>query len=296
MTEVKSCPICGTTSFTPFLQCKDYTVSQETFNLVKCTQCTFVITTPRPDDEHIGRYYQSDNYISHANKATGVVDKIYLQARNYTLQWKLDLVNNYYKPFGAKTILDYGCGTGEFLKKCKDNTWNIVGVEPSDDARAKSSQTTEATIHSSIETLTQVNLNIITLWHVLEHVPNLDELLTQLRERLANNGTIFIAVPNHASADGQRYKQHWAGYDVPRHLWHFSPKTMRELLNKNGLRLDAMLPMKLDAYYISLLSEKYIHGKQSIFTMVTAALNGLRSNLKAKRSGQYSSLIYIVKK
>jgi len=296
MTEVKTCPICGTNSFTPFLQCQDYTVSQETFNLVKCNQCNFVITTPRPDDESIGRYYQSDNYISHTNKAAGIVDKIYLQARNYTLQWKLMLANQYYKPLGPKTILDYGCGTGDFLKTCKDNGWNIIGVEPSDDARAKAIQSTGSTINTSIESLTQVNINVITLWHVLEHVPDLNSILTQLRERLANNGTIFIAVPNHTSQDGQRYRQHWAGYDVPRHLWHFSPNTMRALLNKNGLKLEATLPMKLDAYYISLLSEKYIHGKQSIPTMITAAWRGLLSNISAKRTGQYSSLIYIVKK
>lgn len=296
MTEVKNCPICGAQTFDNYLQCKDYTVSQETFNLVKCNGCSFVLTTPRPDDEHIGKYYQSENYISHANKAVTLVDKIYLKARDYTLKWKLNLANKYYKIHGPKTILDYGCGTGEFLKTCKDNGWNIIGVEPSDDARRQAQGTTASDINKSIESLTQVNINIITLWHVLEHIPDLDAILTQLRERLANNGTIFIAVPNHSSQDGNTYKQYWAGYDVPRHLWHFSPETMRRLLTKNGLRLEGTLPMKLDAYYISLLSEKYKHGKQSITTMIAAAFRGFFSNASARTTGQYSSLIYIVKK
>jgi 2-polyprenyl-3-methyl-5-hydroxy-6-metoxy-1,4-benzoquinol methylase len=294
MTTLSNCPLCNNQIFEPFLNCIDYTVSRETFKIVRCKNCLFTFTSPRPADETIGSYYQSTDYISHTNKAASLIDGIYLRARNYTLNWKLDLITAAAKS-SPKNLLDYGCGTGAFMTHCHENQWEVTGVEPSPEARKIAKEANENVL-SSVESLKQQKFSIITLWHVLEHVPNLNETLLKLRASLADNGTMFIAVPNHNSWDGKHYDKYWAGYDVPRHLWHFSQTTMTLLLKNNNLKLINTVPMKLDSYYISLLSEKYKTGKTSLAGMVKAFVNGTRSNLAAKSNNDFSSLIYVVKK
>lgn len=293
MEKINVCPACEKKSFTKKFLCKDYTVSHETFQIVQCDFCGLGITTPRPAQENIGAYYLSENYISHTRKAQTIVDKIYLFARRFTLKRKLNLINTLRDKPGH--ILDYGCGTGEFLLTCKNAKWFINGVEPSAEARIKAQQILSTEIENSIENF-QTKFDVITLWHVLEHVPDPLSTLQQLSDKLNPNGTIVVAVPNYNSHDGSHYKEYWAGFDVPRHLWHFNTKSMDLLLKKKTLKLESIKPMKLDSFYVSLLSEKYKRDKQTIPSMVHAFLIGLLSNIKAKRNGNYSSLIYIIKK
>jgi 2-polyprenyl-3-methyl-5-hydroxy-6-metoxy-1,4-benzoquinol methylase len=295
MTTITACPVCESHAFATFQSCIDYTVSQETFHLVRCTSCGFIMTSPRPTDERIGSYYVSDKYISHTNKAASVIDKVYLLARNYTLQWKLDLVNSALSG-RQKKILDYGCGTGEFLKKCQDDHWQVSGVEPSSSARQQSSLLTGAVIAEKIQELPEKDFNVITLWHVLEHVSDPNGIITEIKKRLTQDGTIFIAVPNYKSWDGSHYKEFWAGYDVPRHLWHFSQQTMKALIEKNSLKLNRIIPMKLDSFYVSMLSEKYKNNNSSAAGILKAIVNGIKSNWRARNDQEYSSLLYVIKK
>ena len=294
MIDIKICPVCGGENLQRFLSSKDNTVSQQVFELRQCQTCKLGITTPRPADHDLHQYYLSDDYISHSNKGTTLVDKVYLIARSFTLKWKLRIIQQGNTTPGK--ILDYGCGTGEFLSACRNIAWSTVGVEPSLAAREQAKKTTGSPIYESLQTVTDDNFTVITLWHVLEHVSDLDQTLSLLKSKLAENGTIFTAVPNHSSWDGQHYKEHWAGYDTPRHLWHFSRETMKTLITKNGMKVMGTIPMKLDSFYISLLSEKYKNKGSSLTGMLKATLNGLKSNVKASKSGDYSSLIYIVKK
>lgn len=297
MITINHCPVCEESQFSSLTSCVDNTVSHETFKIVKCTNCDFTLTSPRPEDSKLGGYYLSDNYISHSNKATTLLDRVYLLARRFTLQWKVNLLLKYYTNQNKINILDYGCGTGEFLKSCKDAGFTISGVEPSRNARAKSSETNQIKIQESLDKLERQNFNIITMWHVLEHIPNFEEVIQKLKSKLTDDGILFIAVPNHKSFDGQYYQNHWAGFDVPRHLWHFSSGTMKKILVKNNLNLIDICGMKLDSYYVSLLSEKYkSENKTTLKGCINAVINGLRSNQKAKKTGEYSSLIYIIKK
>jgi 2-polyprenyl-3-methyl-5-hydroxy-6-metoxy-1,4-benzoquinol methylase len=294
MYSVSSCPICSSSHFTIFGQAKDYTVSHETFNLRQCKECEFVLTSPRPLDETLGKYYLSDNYISHTAKAKTAFDKLYEFSRENALNWKLTLVKKFLNSDDpTPSLLDYGCGTGFFLKKIKENGFNIAGVEPSAIARAAAEHNTEIQIAEKIEHVNS-KFDVITLWHVLEHVSNLNELVSQLKNILNQDGVLFIAVPNHQSYDAKKYGMEWAGYDVPRHLWHFEQKTMHRLLTNHQFKLVETVPMKLDAYYVSMLSEKYKSGKQSIFSFTKGFINGFISNLKATHSN-YSSIIYIVR-
>jgi 2-polyprenyl-3-methyl-5-hydroxy-6-metoxy-1,4-benzoquinol methylase len=294
MIDIKICPVCGGENLQHLLLSKDNTVSHKTFEVRQCQTCKLGITTPRPADKDLHQYYVSDDYISHSNKGKTLVDKVYLIARSFTLKWKLKIIQQTSTTPGK--ILDYGCGTGEFLSTCRNAGWTTVGVEPSSTAREQAKQLTNSSIYESLQSVTDYKFNVITLWHVLEHVGDLDQTLSLLKSKLDENGTIFIAVPNHSSWDGQHYKEHWAGYDTPRHLWHFSRETMKVLINKNGMKVTGTIPMKLDSFYISLLSEKYKNNKSSITGMLKATLNGLTSNVKAYKSGDYSSLIYIVRK
>lgn len=295
MVSVNQCPVCEGKSFLPYLKCIDYTVSHETFQLIRCERCKLVITSPRPAPEDLGRYYLSEDYISHAKNSKGLFDKVYKISRLYTLRWKLSLVKeNLRSKEKTNRILDFGCGTGEFLQKCKQNGFHTTGVEPSDIARAHAAELTGGNVYSTLEEATH-NFHVITLWHVLEHVPDLNEKIAQLKGKLEKDGIMFIAVPNHQSYDARTYKERWAGYDVPRHLWHFREATMNQLLNKHGLALEKIIPMKLDAFYVSMLSEKHSRGGSSAGGFIQGFLNGLRSNYLAKPN-EYSSLIYLVRK
>lgn len=295
MVFVTTCPACGKNSWQKHLACLDYTVSHETFEITVCAECSLLSTNPRPDNQNISRYYQSTDYISHTDKASSLIDKIYLITRKFTLRWKQNLILNYTHTPGK--LLDYGCGTGDFLTYCKERNWLTTGVEPASSARTIAAAKSGSTVSPDLNQLPAAEYDVITLWHVLEHIPSPNELLMNLQSLLAKDGILFIAVPNYKSYDGEYYNSTWAGYDVPRHLWHFNKDSMQKLLSENKLHLLKVHPMKLDSFYVSLLSEKYIHnGKATIRSYIKAFAIGLRSNLRARKTGNFSSLIYVVKK
>jgi len=299
MIEINRCPVCDGRAFLPFITCQDYSISREIFPIIRCKDCGLLITSPRPSNDELGSYYTSPAYTSHINTAKNIIDKIYFRARQFTLRWKLSLLENTIPISFQKNLLDFGCGTGEFLKVAKSNGWFTIGMEPSPFARQQADATIAQDIKASIHEVAEQNkkFDAITLWQVLEHVENTNETLQTLKGLLIKSGIIFIAVPNHTSWDSAHYKQYWAGYDVPRHLWHFNTKSMERLLENHALTVARIIPMRLDAFYVSLLSEKYREGKSiSLLGMIKAFVNGLRSNYCARKSMEYSSLIYVIKK
>lgn len=293
MKEINICPVCDGKRFRSRVATKDFTITQQTFFVTQCEDCGLGITSPRPTDEQLGMYYQSEEYISHTERNTSIFDSIYRLARKYTLQWKYNLIREH-SP--GTTLLDFGCGTGEFLQYIEQQGYAVQGVEPSEKARSIAiKKVPTAKLNASVDEV-HGTFDIITLWHVLEHIPDLNKTLQQLTSHLSANGTILIAVPNINSWDSAYYNNYWAAYDTPRHLWHFTQECLPVLLKKHGLRMIGTRPMKLDAFYVSLLSEKYLRSrKHSIGGTINAIVNGLRSNLKAQKTGEYSSLIYIVR-
>ncbi len=292
--NIKTCPVCGNESFTLFITTHDFTITKEEFHLQKCTRCNLIATSPRPGPDAIGKYYASDNYISHTGKSKTIFDKVYLSARNLTLRWKHQLISQYYPE--PKKILDYGCGTGEFLNYLQNKKWLVSGVEPNDKARQKANTLTGDKVTPELESYENRSFDVITLWHVLEHIHDLTNTIQKLKSRLTKNGLLIIAVPNPKSHDCQHYKNYWAGFDAPRHLWHFTKDTMDLLLQNNGFKIMEIKPMKLDSYYVSLLSEKYKNPNQlKLITGFLAFREGLASNISAKKTTEYSSLIYITK-
>lgn len=271
----------------PFLNCIDYTVSEESYEVMKNEVYDMLVTSPVPSN--LDKYYLSENYISHTDSKKSLFDKVYQLVKNHTLKKKLKLINSFKTE--EKTILDVGAGTGDFLKVCKTGGWKITGIEPSDKAR-EYAESKNIVLYENLNQVENNQFDVITLWHVLEHIPNLVEYIKQLKKLLKPNGVLIIAVPNHKSFDAKHYKEFWAAYDVPRHLWHFSKTAISKLFSLVDMNVEKILPMKFDSYYVSLLSEKYKTKKSRPFN---AFFIGLQSNLKAKRNGEYSSLIYIIK-
>jgi 2-polyprenyl-3-methyl-5-hydroxy-6-metoxy-1,4-benzoquinol methylase len=291
--ELTHCPACGGGAFLPFIACQDKLVSQQTFQIVRCQACQLLFTNPRPTAETIGTYYKSDAYISHDDTQTGLIDTVYRAVRTYTLNQKEKLIRSLNE--GRRgAMLDYGCGTGTFLTQCQSVGWDIVGFEPDPDARRLAEQRTGQAILKDLKAVAaQPPLDVITLWHVLEHVPNLNETLDVLSGTLRKDGSLVIAVPNPASADAAKYGSFWAAYDVPRHLYHFTPNVLKQLVEAHGLRLEKQLPMRFDAYYIAMMSTQHRDGKTGY---VDSLWQGMRSNAAASHSGNYSSLTYVFKK
>ena len=272
-----------------FLTVTDYSVSNETFELYYDQDLDLLITSPQPSPENLGRYYESNDYISHTDSKRSLFEKAYHFVKGIALKNKLNLINNCSSIKG--NLLDIGAGTGDFLLTAKQNGWNTIGVEPSEKAKGiavgKGIQFSDST-----EELESNSFDVITMWHVLEHVPNLEIQIKELKRLVKPNGTIIIAVPNFKSYDANYYGKFWAAFDVPIHFWHFSKTSIKLLFQKEDIKLEKVLPMKFDSFYVSLLSEKYKNGKMNF---VKAIWIGLVSNWKANWSLEYSSHIYVLK-
>jgi 2-polyprenyl-3-methyl-5-hydroxy-6-metoxy-1,4-benzoquinol methylase len=291
LTIQEKCPICDSEKKSLFLTCIDNTVSKQPFDLQECGTCGFVFTSPRPQNSDLGKFYESDEYISHSNTKKGIVSRLYQSVRNRTLRQKLELINTRQKK-GA--LLDIGCGTGEFANVMKQDGWAVRGIEPGDAARemAKKNYGLDVQPEEAIASIPPASMDVITMWHVLEHVPDLQGRVRELKSILKQDGLLIIAVPNRNSHDAAHYGKHWAAYDVPRHLWHFRPQDIRALFGPHGFEVKEVLPMKFDSYYVSMLSEKYSTGAVRYFS---AFRRGWISNSKAGKEA-WSSQIYIIHK
>lgn len=286
------CPWCGSDKAQINLWLKDEFLTKEDFHICECLNCGLLYTMPRPSKDKIGDYYKSEEYYSHQENTKGFIPKVYERVKKTNLKHKYKLAS---KGLGIGKMLDIGCGVGDFLHTAELHGWECTGVEPSEDAKVIAQKRTKAKIFSSedLESLPDGCFDLITMWHVLEHVDDLKWQITQLQRLIKENGRIVIALPNYKSYDGQYYKEHWAAYDVPRHLNHFNKTTLTKIFRTNGLELVKMDKLKWDAYYISYLSEQYkIHS----LPLIRGAFRGWISNCKARRSGEWSSLVYVFEK
>jgi len=285
------CPVCNSTDGETIFQCIDHSVTGETFDIVRCKSCGYAQTFPQPDESTIGKYYETGNYISHSETRKGIVNKLYLLIRKFNVRKKVDLVKQ--TAPNAESLLDVGCGTGFFLSHCKEQGWDVTGVEQSDIARKKAEERTDTSIYPSINEVIETGktFDVITLWHVFEHLFDINKSFEQLKSMLNPHGVLILALPNPCSKDAKVYGKEWAAFDVPRHLSHFSPQSIRLLTEKHGMEIKKIIPMKFDACYVSMLSEQI--RKKGIVSFIRGIYQGLRSNISAMRTGNYSSLIYV---
>lgn len=268
---------------------KDFLVSGESFDLIYDETRKMLVTFPQPKEEQLGKYYESDAYISHTDTNKGLLASLYQVVKKYSLASKIRLVKSLIE--GTGSLLDIGAGTGEFLKVAKENNWSISGIEPNEKARTIASEK-GINLVNSIDDLSGKQYDVVTLWHVLEHLPELEMTVQKIEAFVKPGGVLLIAVPNFKSYDATFYKKYWAAFDVPRHLWHFSKETMKTLFSSE-VKLLKVKPMWFDSFYVSLLSEKYRSG--TAFSM-KALVVGFWSNVSGLRSKEYSSHIYCFRK
>lgn len=289
------CPVCGSAGISKVFNVKDNTVSQEYFEIFHCSNCQARFTQNIPTENAISSYYKSEDYISHTDTSKGLINRLYRSVRNYSINQKRKLIE---KATGLKNgfLLDVGSGTGHFAAAMKRSGWDVTGLEPDDGARevAFKQHSIKLLPTEELFNLPGKRFKAITLWHVLEHVHELKKYILRFKKLLADNGKLFIAVPNYTSHDANIYQQYWAAYDVPRHLYHFSPHTMQLLMKEFGLKIIDVKPMWFDSFYVSLLSSKYKNGSTK---WMGASLTGLTSNFKAMNNvKKCSSVIYIIGK
>ncbi|MBT8319938.1 MAG: class I SAM-dependent methyltransferase [Gramella sp.] len=266
--------------------CKDHLVSGEDFEIL---DYEFGILRTHPVPRDLSKYYESEDYISHSDSKGSLQDKIYQFVKSYMLSKKANWIRSYFK---QGNILDIGAGTGEFLNQMQSIGWNVEGVEPNKTARDLGSSK-GLSLNDDLSCITGNKFQVISLWHVLEHLPDLEEKINQLYHLLDDNGILIVAVPNHRSYDAKYYKEQWAAWDVPRHLWHFSRNGIKDKFSKHNFELVKEKPLLFDSYYVSLLSEKQ---KKSRTNILNAFYRGWLSNFKARSTGEYSSVTYFFKK
>lgn len=283
-----TCPFCKNPNSLPFLKVKDEFLTKEPFEIVECTSCHLLYTTPRPAPEKMGAYYQSDDYLSHQANKKGLVPTIYEKVKHVNIKRKLRLATDHL-PTGK--ILDIGCGVGDFLLAAKTAGWEVSGIEPSDQAKSLAQQRLGflPVDPADISTLSDNTFDVITMWHVLEHVDDVLQERDQLARLLKPGGRLVIALPNYQSYDAVFYKEKWGAWDVPRHISHFSQDTISCIFAHPLFHPIDIQCLKWDAYYISYLSERYLGHS---LPLLRGAYRGFVSNLKARSSGMYSSLVY----
>jgi 2-polyprenyl-3-methyl-5-hydroxy-6-metoxy-1,4-benzoquinol methylase len=290
MEKLNQCPACGHAKQKDFLAATDYTVSKQRFSIVRCEACTLLFTNPRPRATEAGPFYQSDDYISHSNTQKGFINALYHKVRTITLRQKTSWIKDY--QIGTKELLDIGCGNGHFLHACQQTGWNISGMELDPATAQRASELTQKPIYANLSEIpADKKFQVISLWHVLEHVYELEEYFTFFKARIQPGGKLIFALPNSKSFDARYFGEFWAAYDVPRHIYHFDPTTITSLAARYGFRLTKQRGQVFDSFYIALLSHQYKTGSKKI---LMSFLLGLWSNILAwTKTGNYSSNLYI---
>lgn len=290
--KLNKCPLCKSGHFLNHDKITDYAVSKENFFLCKCSNCQLLFTNPRPTQSVIAPYYNFPEYYSHAGKAQNLTQWIYQNVRAYSISKKVQYIQQFQK---KGKLLDYGCGTGDFLKAAKNQGWKIAGIEPNEKARIQANLKLKNKIKLSIEEINkETKYDIITLFHVLEHIHELRTTTKNIINHLKPDGYLIVAVPNYESFDCKKYGRFWAGWDVPRHLYHFNKHAMEKFQNEFGLQLATTSPLKFDSFYVSLLSEGYKNNETALIKKYWRALTtGLKSNRSGNTSGEFSSNIFV---
>jgi SAM-dependent methyltransferase len=293
MIHHQSCPLCHSEKLAPWLLCRDTLVSHKPFQLARCSACGLVFTQDCPGEEEMPAYYQAEEYISHNPDAKGFMNRIYLFTREFMVNRKRKYIRAA-TGLNSGSLLDIGCGTGHFANTMKKAGWNVTGIEPDEKARnyAVTAFGLKVLLPGQIKDLEGKSFDCITMWHVLEHFHDPFGYAAEIGRLLKPGGVCLAALPNCRSFDAGYFRSDWAAYDVPRHLWHFTPSTFSEFADKTGFSVKKTGVLPLDVFYISILSEK---ARGVTLPFLSGLLKGSWFALRSlfRRSGS-SSLYYLL--
>jgi 2-polyprenyl-3-methyl-5-hydroxy-6-metoxy-1,4-benzoquinol methylase len=292
--HITSCPVCSSQEFSTFKKVTDWLVSKEVFTISQCDNCKFKFTANAPVEQNIGPYYNSEEYVEHSDTKSGVIYTVYHYARNLMLRFKLNKIKSM---TSGKKLLDVGSGSGYFINHMKQNGYEVTGVEISDKAVELCNSKFGIKANSPADFLAEKldkDFDIISLWHVFEHVYTFNEYFDLFAKSLKKDGTLILALPNSNSADAQIYKDHWAAYDTPRHLWHFTPATLSRFAEARGFEVVKKYRLPLDPFFNAMVSASYKKGFKFLPISVLKGLYSLIISLFNKDKS--SSLIYFLKK
>lgn len=301
VSENSSCPCCGGRAYTLLFSCKDYLVSGKEFPLIRCTECGFLFTDQAPLPEELGGYYKSTEYVSHQDEQRGFINRIYRFIRRIMLSQKGRWVKQSMQGYFPKTMLEVGAGIGYFARYMQQKGVIISAIEQDEQARFQAEQRLGKVLYPYLSDLPTEEVptggfDLIALWHVLEHIPDFSSHLQSFRQLLSDRGRLILALPNPNSFDAQYYGSHWAAYDVPRHLWHFSPQSVTSLARRFGWKVIAEKSLLLDGFYISILSEQNSRNK-SLSSLLRGIWVGFRAFIHAlPNKRKASSIVYVLQK
>jgi 2-polyprenyl-3-methyl-5-hydroxy-6-metoxy-1,4-benzoquinol methylase len=290
-----SCPICESKHIEFHQKIKDFTVSEETYDLYKCSDCGFIFTQDAPDAAHIGPYYKSDDYVSHSNTNKGLFFKVYHKVREIMLARKhKEIVANSSIKAGAK-ILDIGAGRGYFLNHMQEHKYVCTGIEQDPDVRQAAIDQFNLNVlpPEELYKLEDKQFDVITLWHVLEHIHDYRGYLDKIKKLLKPDGLLVVALPNPSCSDQYIYKDYWSGWDVPIHLWHFTPQNAKDLMAQYQFKMIDKRKLPFDPFYLSILASKE---RKDSFPTITGFVNGFKAYLMSLNNIDNStSLTYYFK-
>ena len=293
--DFEPCPLCGASEQIPYANCTDFTVSKESFTLMRCQSCGVVYTLDPPSEEQMCRYDKLNLKLKLGDSPTGLTSRLYYHVRSRMLRKKARIVESQaYRTSGS--LLNYGAKTGFFSHKMERRGWKVTSVEKYHEERLFS---LEMFHHRMIDVpdmalLQAGTFDVITMWHVFEHSHHPNELLDRFYELLRPGGILVMACPNIRSTDAMHYGPYWAAYDVPRHLWHFNPNSITGLAYRHGFTLMHHEKMPYDRFYISILSERHLRHRMAF---LRGMLQGLRSwRISITKRGRSSSLVYVFRK
>lgn len=295
ITDQVTCPACGASDNTGLYKAKDHLVSGRDFMIRRCNACGMGWTTDPPSESDAGKYYVSEDYISHTDRKQTTADYLYHLARSFMLGRKKRLVTSF---TGKRTgvVIDIGSGTGYFPAYMKKKGWKATGIEISEAARKYSAEKfgLEVIAPANVKALPSGTADCITLWHVLEHLYNPAEWIEEIFRILKHEGICIIALPNFSSADSEWFGNRWAALDVPRHLWHFTPGSLRLFAERNGFSCERIISLPLDLFYISMLSFRNQGSRMPLIRgLLTGTFLAVRSSFRKYRA---SSLVYVLSK
>ncbi|NUM79424.1 class I SAM-dependent methyltransferase [bacterium] len=270
--EQTNCLICSETNSEEKFSYRD---EYGRYAVVRCRACGFHFLNPRPTQTTIGVYYAADTYTPFLSSSDheDIFTKLYRAIRRYSVAWKRNKIENYFQNGSA---LDLGCGTGEFLSEMKRHGWQVAGIEPSPEAASFAREKLQLNVVTGTidsEIAQDQTFDVITMWHVLEHVHDAERALHNISEKLKPEGILAIAVPNINSFDASVYGSEWIALDPPRHLYHFTPQSMTALLQRARFSVVATKQIPLDTIFNCLMSEIKIIRKRSL---IIAPFLGLR--------------------